>query len=168
LTQDRLFHQQFTRANRLVVIGEDPYPIEVKNEDRYIWTDLETYLEEADVIIVQQVLKSIGETRQITAISDYINVLNFVLLVHHYDMAGPGLPLTMESPRRERATLDIKATITKDKDVIKNILSARALSGFDTVALYFGIGKGSIIRTLKDCHDFSAIENPAAPFEEVT
>ena len=34
---------------------EDACPIEVKNKDRFIRTDLETYQEEANVIIVQQV-----------------------------------------------------------------------------------------------------------------
>ena len=35
------------------------------------------------------------------------------------------------------------------------------------MASYFGIGKGTVIKTLKDCHDLSAIGNPAAPLEEV-
>ena len=99
----------------------------MKNEDRFIRTDLETYQEEADVIIVQQVLKSIGQARQVTVISDDTDV--FVLLVHHYHVAGLDLPLTMESPSRDRAILDIKETITKNKDVIKGLLPAHALSG---------------------------------------
>jgi hypothetical protein len=75
LTQDRPFYQQFTRAHRLVVTREDPCPIKVKNENWCIRTDLEIYQEEADVIIVQQVLNSIGEARQVTVISDDTNVI---------------------------------------------------------------------------------------------
>jgi hypothetical protein len=110
----------------LVVTGEDPCPIEVKNDDRCIRIDLETYQEEADIIIVQQVLKSIGEARQVTIISDDVDV--FVLLVHHYHVAGLDLPSMMESPSRNRYILYIKATITKYKDVIEGLLPAHALS----------------------------------------
>ena len=53
------------------------------------------------------------------------------------------------------------------KDVIKGLLPAHALSGCDTVASYFGIGKGMVIKTLKDCHELSAIGNSAARLEEV-
>jgi hypothetical protein len=62
----------------------------------------------------------------------------------------------------DRAILDIKATIIKHKDVIKGLLPAHALSGCDTEATYFGIGKGTVIKTLTVCHDLSAIGNPAA------
>jgi hypothetical protein len=72
----------------------------------------------------------------------------------------------MESPSRDRAIHDIKATINKHKDVIKGLHSAHALSGCHTVVLYFGIGKGTVIKT-QDCHDLSAMGNPATPLEEV-
>jgi hypothetical protein len=65
----------------LVVRREDTCPIEVQTDDRCIGTDVETYQVEADVINVQQVLKSIGKVRQYIVISDDIDV--FALLVHH-------------------------------------------------------------------------------------
>jgi hypothetical protein len=73
----------------------------------------------------------------------------------------------IESHSRDRAILDIKATITKHTDVIMDLLPMHALSGCDTVTSYFGIGKGKVINTLKECHDLSAIGNPAATLEEV-
>ena len=63
-----------------------------KDNIRY---DLETHQEEADVIIVQQVLHCVGEARQITVVSDDTDV--FVLLLYHYQMAEVEVPLTMES-----------------------------------------------------------------------
>ena len=33
LTRDRLFHSQSTLEHKLVVTGEDPCPVEIKNED---------------------------------------------------------------------------------------------------------------------------------------
>ncbi|KAG1661394.1 Receptor-type tyrosine-protein phosphatase-like N [Nymphon striatum] len=61
LTEDRLFHLRNTGDHKLVVTGEDPCPIEVQNEERRTRYDLETHQEEADIIIVQQVLMCVGE-----------------------------------------------------------------------------------------------------------
>ena len=101
LTEDRS-----TGDHKLVVTGEDPCPIEVQNEERRTRYDLETHQEEADIIIVQQVLKCVGEAQPISVISDDTDV--FVLLLHHYQMAGLEVSLSMESPSKERAILDIK------------------------------------------------------------
>ena len=54
-----------------------------KRREKY---DLETHQEEADIIIVQQVLKCVGEAQSISVISDDTDV--FVLLLHHYGMTG--------------------------------------------------------------------------------
>lgn len=91
----------------------------------------------------------------------------FVLLLHHYQMAGVEVPLTMESPSKERAILDIKVTQAKHRDIVKNLLPAHALSGCDTTACYFGIGKSTVIKILKDGYDLSAIGNVEAPLPEV-
>ncbi len=58
-------------------------------------------------------------------------------------------PMTMESPSKERAILDIKVTLVKHQKVTKNLLPALAISGCDTMACYLGIGKGTVIKVLK-------------------
>ena len=148
LTEDRLFHLRSTGDHKLVVTGEDPCPIEVQNEEKRIRYDLETYQEEAVIIIVQHVLKCVGEAQSISVISDDTDV--FVLLLHHYQMAGLVVPLTMESPSKERAILDIKLTQAKHEDIVTNLLPAHAISGCDTAACYLGIGKGRVIKHLKE------------------
>lgn len=82
-------------------------------------------------------------------------------------MAGLEVPLTMESPSKERAILDIKVTQAKHKDIVKNLLPAHALSGCDTTACYFGTGKGTVIKILKGKYDLSAIGNVDAPLPEM-
>ena len=144
LTEYRLFHLRSTGDHKLVVTGEDPCPIEVQNEERRTRYDLETNQEEADIIIVQEVLKCVGEAQSISVISDDTDV--FVLLLHHYQMAGLQVPLTMESPSKERAILDIKLTQAKHKEIVTNLLPAHTISGCDTVACYLGIGKNNFIR----------------------
>ena len=98
-------------------------------------------------------------------ISDDTDV--FVLLLHHYQMAGLEVPLTMESPSKERAILDIKLTQTKHKEIVTNLLPVHAISGCDTVACYLGIGKGRVIKHLKEECDLSAIGNVDAPLQQV-
>ena len=149
----------------MVVTGEDPCPIEVQNEERRTRHDLETHQEEADIIIVQQVLKCVGEAQSISVISDDTDL--FVLLLHHYQMAGLEVPLNTESPSKERAILHIKLTHAKHKEIVMNLLPAHAISGCDTVACYLGIDKGRVIKHLKEGCDLSAIGNVDAPLQQV-
>ena len=53
-----------------------------------------------------------------------------------------------ESLIKERTVIDIQTTVKKNKDILPGILASHALSGCDTVAACFGIGKGKMIKTL--------------------
>jgi len=55
----------------------------------------------------------------------------------------------MESFSKDRQCIDIKATVTKHKDIIPHILAAHALSGCHAVAQCQGIGKGKVVKVLK-------------------
>ena len=46
----------------------------------------------------------------------------------------------MESPVKDRVTVDIIATAIEHRNIISDLLAAYALSGYDTTARYFGIG----------------------------
>ena len=82
-------------------------------------------------------------------------------------MAGLEVSLTMESPSKERAILDIKLTQAKHKEIVTNLLPAHAISGCDTVACYLGFGKGRVIKHLKEGCDLSAIGNVDASLQQV-
>ncbi|KAJ8334026.1 hypothetical protein SKAU_G00413450 [Synaphobranchus kaupii] len=143
----------------------DVYLIFDRMEERRSRCDLENQQEEADTIIVQQVLGCAGEAYQISVVSDDTDV--FVLLLHHYHQAGLDVPLIMESPSKERAIVDIKSTLAKHSQIVKNLLPAHAISGCDTVASYYGLGKGCVIKVLKAGYELSAIGNVDAPFQQV-
>ncbi len=55
----------------------------------------------------------------------------------------------MESPLRGRHALDINATSEANKSIVPGLLAAHAISGCDTVASYYGIGKGKALKVLK-------------------
>jgi hypothetical protein len=46
--------------------------------------------------------------------------------------------------------VDINASIVSNHEIMNDLLALHGLSGCDTVALYYGIGKSAAFRVLKD------------------
>ena len=59
------------------------------------------------------------------------------------------MPMVMEYPIKERTVIDIQATVKKYSRIIPAMLAAHALTGYDTVPAYIGIGKGTMLKILK-------------------
>ena len=55
----------------------------------------------------------------------------------------------MEATSKERKSIDIQATAHLHKDIAGQLPAARALSGCDTVAQLWGIGKTRVVEVLK-------------------
>ena len=67
----------------------------------------------------------------------------------HYDhMANLKNVVLIESPMKGRTVVDIGKTVQKHSAIVEGLLPAHALSGCDTVAFYFRIGKATILKTL--------------------
>lgn len=74
----------------------------------------------------------------------------FVLLVHFKHAGSLGNePIYMESPLRQRGVTDIDATVQHNMAVIPGLLPSHDISRCDTVASYFGIGKGKVLKILR-------------------
>ena len=73
----------------------------------------------------------------------------FVLLLHHYVKQKLTRVVIMESHVKDRVTIDIKAPAIEHRNIIPALLAAHALSRYDTTACYFGIAKGTIVKTFK-------------------
>jgi len=138
-------------------------PVEISSEEVKTRHDLETHHEEADNIIVQQVLKC--GAKAVSVISDDTDV--FILLLHYYQKANLAIPITMESPSQDRVAIDIKGTVKKHAKIVKELLPAHAISGRVTVWAYHGIGKGTVEKMLKAGHKLSAIGDVDSSHEEV-
>ena len=54
----------------------------------------------------------------------------------------------MVSPIRGHVVIDINATVVLHRDIIQYLLAEHGLTGCDTVAAYFGIGKAAALRVL--------------------
>ena len=63
--------------------------------------------------------------------------------------------------------IDIKGTVKKHAEIVKELLPGHAISGCDTVGAYHGIGKGTVVKMLKAGHKLSAIGDVDSSHEEV-
>jgi hypothetical protein len=118
---------------RLVITGAEPIPIEVTNGQILARTDLKTTHEEADVIMVNQMLHlAHSRSNPIRVICDDTDV--FILLVHFYASQDLSCNLTMESTSGNRTVIDIGDTVKQHQDVVRSILSCHVPTGCDTVA----------------------------------
>ncbi|KAG0714433.1 hypothetical protein GWK47_014176 [Chionoecetes opilio] len=109
---------------------------------------MNTTHEEADIIIVQQMLMAAKEKpTSFTVLSDDTDV--FVLLLHYYLEDSLKFMVGMKSPIKDRAIVDIGKTVEKHIDIIPEILAAHALSGCDTIACCFGIGKSPVLKVVR-------------------
>jgi len=74
----------------------------------------------------------------------------------------------MESPIKERTAIDIGKTVEKHACIVSEILPAHALTGCDTVACYYGIGKGTALKVLRaGSHSLSRLGVMDTPIESV-
>ncbi len=153
-------------SNSFVVTGKSPIPTEVCSGLQIIRPDLKTMHEEADVIIPNQVvyLESLG-CCTIKVISDDTDV--FVLLVHYYADKKLTSALVMEPTSQGRSSVNIGSTVAKHQSIALQLLLAHALTGCDTVASYFSIGKSTVVKTLEAGNRLNHLGNPMASLEDV-
>ena len=143
-------------GHKVVITGKEPTPIEISKGMQRDRIDLRTTHEEADVIIVQQVVKIANEgAKSIRVTCDDTDV--FVLLMYFYQTLGLSCVLTMESTGSERTLIDIGASVEKHKAIIPDLPGAHALTGCDTVAPCFGIGKARAIKALNSGNHLQAL-----------
>ena len=152
IINDEKFHLSHTSRNKLVITGSSNTPTEICKGVVIQRRDISTSHEEADNIIAQQaVMCAKHQSGTTVVVADDTDV--FILLLYHYLQENLTCPLFMTSPIQQRAVIDIKATVHVHHSVIPNLLAAHALLGCDTVASYFGIGKGTVLKTLVACPD---------------
>ena len=84
----------------------------------------------------------------------------FALLLHFCckEDIPASTSVLMVSPIHGRSMIDINATVNQHRDIIPNLLAAHGLTGCDTVAPYFGIGKSVALNVLRSgVHSLSSI-----------
>ena len=109
--------------------------------------DMKTMQEKADTMIVQQVADV--KPKKALVVADDTDV--FALLLHFCckEDIPSSTSVLMVPPIHGRSITDINATVNQHLVIIPNLLTAHGLTGCDTVAPYFGIGKSVALNVLR-------------------
>ena len=150
----------------LVITGADPLPVEINPDSIIIHCqDMKTMQEEADTMIVQQVADV--KPKKAFVVADDTDV--FVLLLHFCckEDIPASVSVLMVSPIDGRSMIDINATVNQHRD-IPNLLAAHGLTGCDTVAPCFGIGKSVPLNVLRSgVHSLSSIDDTNCTLSDI-
>ena len=153
-------------AHKLVLTGFDPVPTQVSEGVQTVREDLRTTHEEADVIIARQMVSAAREGHlSIKVVSDDTDV--FLLLMHFYHQCELLCPVVMESTSKERTVIDIGQSARNHQDILPQLLAAHALSGCDTAAYMWGVGKATVLKTLQKGFHLDKVGDVDATLEDV-
>ena len=139
-----LVSQKIVLKGKLIVTGNDPIPIEISQCAVSRRVEMAITHEEADTMIIQQVVY-IGSAH-VLVVADDTDV--FVLLCHfvfHGDITGH---IMMIFPIRGRTVIDNNASVDNNRAIVGHPLAVHGLTGCDT-AIYHGIGKGMALKILR-------------------
>ena len=137
----------FPADKKLVVTEQEPVPFEINKGVIIQRSDMRTTYEEADVIIIQQLLSVVElAVKSVKIICDVTDV--FVLLVHYYITENLTSELIMCGTSASRSVTYVKATAIKHASIANQLLPAHALSSCDTVSQLYGIGKGTVLKVV--------------------
>lgn len=162
--QDLLNHADEFHCHRLVVTGSHPVPVELHKGLAIDRKDLQTTQEEADTIILHQL--AVEKPCSAIVVADDTDV--FVLLCHFRHHEQISSQIWMVSPITGRSVIDITATVTQHSNIMEDLLSMHGLTGCDTVAPYFGIGKVKALGVLRSqIHSISTLGDVSVGLDEV-
>ena len=117
--------------NRLLLTGAEPTPIHIFNGHVSKRPDLLTTHEEADIIIIQQVVH-LAESSFSSILVFADDTDEFALLFHYYSKQQLTCQLILQSSTSlGRTSVDIWKTINKPGYTLYNILAAYVLSRYD-------------------------------------
>ena len=146
-----------------MVIGSDPVPVEINGVVTHR-IDLSVMRDEADTILIHHVL-AVKPNRALF-ICDDTDV--FVLLCHFVNNGSIKGQVKMRSCKRSVIYTDINATVSKYQGIMNDLLPSHGLTGCDTVAVCYGIGKTTAINTLRTGkYPLDALGNISSSVEEV-
>ena len=129
--EDLVSHKADFQKHKLVVTGRDPVPVEIANGCVNKRQDMSTTKEEGDTLIVAD------------------NTDIFVLLFYFCHQGSIYCKVLMVLPIQGQSVLDINAAAEEHSSIVPDLLPAHGLTGCDTVASYFSIGKVAALKVLR-------------------
>jgi hypothetical protein len=167
ILHDDDYLKNVTSKHKLVVSLDKTAPKQVSKGRTTTRLDLISMQEEADVIITQQAIKLAQENpaAHVRVVCDDTDV--FALLMYFYKQEKLSSCITMQSPIKGRSCIDIKESAQKHTQITPQILALHALSGCDTVAATYGIGKAKAIAVAQKGWKLDLLGQPTASMDRV-
>ena len=153
-------------GHTLVLTAHSPVPVEISHGVEILRNDLTNTHEEADCIIIHQMLHAaeIG-AKHVKILCADTDV--FLLLMYAYEKHELTCELIMEDPVSGRTVVDIKASTETHIGMNKQYVRVHVLSGCDTVSQLFGVGKGKVIKALNDGFRLNKLGDTDSNMDEV-
>ena len=140
ITTDEEFLNQATKSHKLIMMNENTIPYQFYHGRKMPRMDLASSHEEADMIVTKHaILCGLEPNSRVECITEDTDI--FVAVCHFYQDRKLENPMIMQSPKRNRDTYDIKASVNENQEVMPKILAIHGLSGNDTVCSPHNIGK---------------------------
>ena len=159
------FLQQVTQHHSLLMHHENIVPFLVFKGQKTAKLEYASSHEEADVPIAKcSIICGRNETACVKTLADDTDI--FALLTYFYKSESLRCSMIMESPVEGRDCYDIKATVMKHPETVSKILPIHALSGCDTVASTYSIGKKTAV-TAAQGHTLTKIGKRDSSIEEI-
>ena len=135
--------------HKFVLTGKDPSPVEISQGYLSVLDECATAHEEADVVIVQQMVHiAVAKQGQcvIKIICDDTDV--FLLLLPYYYYSSLDCTVLMEGTSTDHKMCDIRDTVQAHEHIIPDLLAAHALTGCNSTAYMWGLGKATTVKVL--------------------
>lgn len=147
ICEDIVSHKEDFKQHKIVLTGSDSLLVEIDRGVIIKRQDMRTTREEGDTMLVHQVAWVTAKKVLVVA----ADIDSFVFLLHFccQDDIPASATVLMVLPIHGRTMIDINATVHQYRPIISNLVAAHGLTGCDTVATYFGIGKAAVLRILR-------------------
>ena len=165
LINDDLVSKKDVLTNKLFITGSNPVPTEIDSGVIIKRFDMRITHEEADTMIIHHIIHA--GIPNVLVIADDTDV--FILLCHFIFHGDIQSSVKMLSPIKGRAMIDVNRTVDQNRPVMENLLAAHGLTGCDTVATFYGVGKAAALKVLKtSVHSLDKIGDVSSPLSDVT
>lgn len=144
VTQDLISHKDKV-SSRLTITASAPTPISIHLGTVIQRNDIQVLHDEADCSIIHHIIES--KIPRVKVLADDTDI--FVLLCHFVYHGDIDCQVVMGSPKQGRKLIDINATVQEHSSIMPDLLAAHGVSGCDTVAPCFGIGKTKVLKILR-------------------
>ena len=140
---------KFWKLCNIFVTSDNVHPEEEKQGARKKRKDLETYYDEADYIVPQQVEAAIHKGNKIIKVISVDTDISVILCHHYLKRNWSQAEVYLKYFSGGSRVINIKKTVEKHSDIVTSFTAVHAISSCISVPAIFNIGKKKALSVLK-------------------